>query len=62
MGILQDLNRQGKTIVLITHEQDIARHTRRIVSFRDGRVVADEAVPDPRDARHALAEMPVSES
>jgi len=62
MGILQDLNRQGKTIVLITHEQDIARHTRRIVSFRDGRVVADEAVPDPRDARHALAEMPVSET
>jgi len=58
MAVLQDLNRQGKTVLLVTHERDIARHTRRIVSFRDGRVVADEAVPDPVDAREVLAQLP----
>jgi putative ABC transport system ATP-binding protein len=58
MAILQQLNRQGKTIILVTHERDIARHTRRIVSFRDGRVVDDQPVPDPTDARRVLAELP----
>jgi len=53
--ILQGLNRQGKTIILVTHEADIARHTRRIVSFRDGRVVGDEPVAEPLDAREVLA-------
>jgi putative ABC transport system ATP-binding protein len=58
MAMLQDLNRRGKTIVLVTHERDIALHTRRIVSFRDGRVVDDQPVPEPTEARAVLAGMP----
>ena len=58
MAILQDLNRRGKTVVLVTHEQQIAEHTRRIVHFRDGKVVGDEPVPAPLDAREELAAMP----
>jgi len=58
MIILQELNRQGKTVILVTHEPDIARHTKRMVHFRDGRVVGDEPVPDPLDAREVLATMP----
>ncbi|MDR1531006.1 MAG: ABC transporter ATP-binding protein [Clostridiales bacterium] len=41
MGIFQWLNSEGATIVMVTHEQDIARHTKRIVTFRDGRIISD---------------------
>jgi putative ABC transport system ATP-binding protein len=58
MAILQELNRQGRTILLVTHERDIARHTHRIVSFRDGQVVGDERVADRLDARDVLANLP----
>jgi putative ABC transport system ATP-binding protein len=51
MAILQALNRSGITIVLVTHEPDIARHTRRILHFRDGELIEDEAVTDPIEAR-----------
>ncbi len=44
MAVLQSLNAQGKTVVLITHEPDIARFARRVVVFKDGRVLSDEAV------------------
>ena len=45
MEILQRLNRErGITIVLITHEHDIAEYGERMIAFRDGRVVSDEAV------------------
>jgi putative ABC transport system ATP-binding protein len=42
MALLQELNRQGMTVVLVTHEPDIARFAGRILGFRDGRVVQDE--------------------
>ena len=42
MALLQALNRQGMTVVLVTHETDIARYAGRILVFRDGRVVQDE--------------------
>jgi putative ABC transport system ATP-binding protein len=42
MALLQELNRQGMTVVLVTHELDIARFARRVLVFRDGRVVQDE--------------------
>jgi putative ABC transport system ATP-binding protein len=48
MGIFQDLNDDGKTVVVITHEPDIARHGKRIVHVKDGRVVADEGVDQVR--------------
>jgi len=62
MVILQDLNRRGKTIILVTHERDIARQAGRIISFRDGRATADEPVDQPLDAREVLAGLPVSNS
>ena len=54
MAILQALNASGITIVLVTHEEDIARCARRILHFRDGEIIEDEPVPAPRDARAAL--------
>ncbi len=42
MSLLQELNRQGMTVVLVTHEPDVARFARRILGFLDGRVVQDE--------------------
>ncbi|HZO01049.1 MAG TPA: ABC transporter ATP-binding protein [Burkholderiales bacterium] len=42
MALFQELNRQGMTVVLVTHEADVARFARRIIAFRDGRVVQDE--------------------
>ncbi len=50
MAILQALNRSGITIVLVTHELDIARYARRILHFRDGALVEDEPVADPLDS------------
>ena len=55
MALFQDLNRQGITVVVVTHDPDIARHAKRIVGFRDGRVLSDEAVADRADARTELA-------
>lgn len=60
MAIFQNLNRQGKTVILVTHEQDIALHASRIVRFRDGEVVSDEKVESPIDARDVLAKMPAA--
>ena len=41
MALFEELNREGITIVLVTHEHDIATHARRLVHFRDGRIVHD---------------------
>ena len=49
MGLLQDLNRGGMTVVLVTHEHDIADFASRVVTFRDGRVVDDRRIT-PVDA------------
>jgi putative ABC transport system ATP-binding protein len=50
MAILQTLNRQGLTIVLVTHEPDVAGYSSRQITFRDGRLIRDEPVIQPRDA------------
>ncbi len=51
MGIFQDLNKEGVTIVLVTHEPDIAEHTKRKITFRDGYLVKDVWVEKPLDAK-----------
>ena len=59
MELFQKLNLdQGITIVLVTHEPDVAAHAGRILTFRDGRVTRDEPVAAPRDATAALAALP----
>jgi putative ABC transport system ATP-binding protein len=59
MEVLQRLNRErGITIVLITHERDIAEYAQRVIAFRDGRVVSDEPVARPRDAGAERAAQP----
>ena len=55
MTILQDLNRQGITVVLVTHDANVARHAQRVVHIRDGAIVADERVAERIDARSELA-------
>jgi putative ABC transport system ATP-binding protein len=59
MGLFQRLNiERGITVILITHEMDIAEYGTRIVSFRDGLVVSDRTVQRRRDAADELAHLP----
>jgi putative ABC transport system ATP-binding protein len=46
MRIFQNLNNEGATVVMVTHESDIAQHTKRIVRFKDGEIVLDTEVKD----------------
>ena len=63
MGIFQRLNQErGITVVLITHEVDIAEYGTRTVTFRDGQVVADTAVARRRQAQDELAALPTAEA
>jgi putative ABC transport system ATP-binding protein len=54
MGIFQELNDQGLTVLLVTHEPDIAEHARRTVTFKDGLVLSDTRVARRRIARDEL--------
>ena len=57
MGIFQDLNRRGMTIVMVTHELDIARYAMRTVVMRDGRIVSDLPVNNRLDAVEELKKL-----
>jgi putative ABC transport system ATP-binding protein len=59
MALLQTLNRNGMTIVVVTHEPDVAAHATRVLTFRDGRVTRDERIAQPRDAAASLAALPL---
>jgi putative ABC transport system ATP-binding protein len=61
MALLQRLNRDGLTIVLVTHEPDVAAYATRVVTFRDGRLVRDDRVAEPADAAAVLAGLPEDE-
>ncbi len=53
MAVFQKLNDDGKTVVLITHEQDIAEYAKRAVMFRDGQIVDDREVAGRRRRRRS---------
>lgn len=58
MAVFQALHREGKTIVLVTHEKDIAEYTDRLITFRDGRVINDIPNPNKRIAQEDLKNLP----
>lgn len=58
IAIFQKLNSLGKTIILVTHELDIAKHTQRIIYLRDGIIHNFERIENPIDAEQKLKEMP----
>jgi putative ABC transport system ATP-binding protein len=57
LSVFQELNRQGITIVLVTHEHDISRYCKRVVELRDGHVVRDTAIEDRHRAESDLAQL-----
>ena len=62
MAIFQRLNREsGITLMMVTHEPDIAAHASRIIRFRDGKILDDRRITVPRDAARELIEMPLVE-
>jgi putative ABC transport system ATP-binding protein len=59
MAIFQRLNREsGITLMMVTHEADVAAHASRIIRFLDGKILDDRKIDNPRDAQHELLEMP----
>jgi putative ABC transport system ATP-binding protein len=57
LGLFDELNRQGRTVVMITHEDDVARHAKRVVRMRDGDVVSDVRRAEVADPPPQLAGM-----
>jgi putative ABC transport system ATP-binding protein len=54
MGVFQKLNDEGMTIVMVTHELDVAQYTKRMVVMRDGKVVSDSPVANRLNAANEL--------
>ena len=58
MAIFQRLHKEGKTVILVTHEYDIALHCNRIIRFKDGKILSDELVREPKNAMEELERIP----
>lgn len=58
MMLIQDLNNQGKTIVFVTHEPDIAAFSKRTITLKDGKILKDVANKNVSSAREVLANLP----
>ena len=54
MALFQELNEQGITLLIVTHEQDVANYAKRIVEMRDGRILHDHLVEGKRRAAEDL--------
>ena len=61
MALFQDVNRQGTTVVVVTHEKEIAEHCSRNIRFRDGRVEEDVLIDAPVNANESLEGLPDGE-
>ena len=57
MGVFQKLNDDGITIVMVTHELDVARYTKRMIILRDGKILTDERVADRLNAENELKKL-----
>jgi len=62
MSIFQELNRQGMTVVIVTHEPEIAEFARRRLMFRDGLLVSDKTNGKIADAKHLLTNLPAGKA
>ncbi len=61
IALFAELHRKGRTIVLVTHEPDIAAHTRRIIKIADGKIIADEENSNPLNAKSELEKLSAAE-
>jgi putative ABC transport system ATP-binding protein len=61
MGVFQKLNDAGITIIMVTHELDVARYTKRMIILRDGKIVTDEKVADRLNAEHELKNLKLAQ-
>ncbi len=61
MGVFQKLNDAGITIIMVTHELDVARYTKRMIILRDGKIVTDENVADRLNAEHELKNLKLAQ-
>ena len=58
LGLFQRLHAEGRTIIFVTHNPEIAQYSSRNITLRDGRVIADTSNPAPLDAAATLAQIP----
>jgi putative ABC transport system ATP-binding protein len=61
MALFQELNKQGRTIVFVTHEPDIASFSSRTITLKDGKIIKDSQNQNIRSAKEMLASLPVNE-
>jgi putative ABC transport system ATP-binding protein len=61
MALFQELNKQGRTIVFVTHEPDIASFSSRTITLKDGKVIKDSRNENIRSAKEVIAGLPVTE-
>jgi len=54
LAIFRRLNREGRTIIMVTHDEAVAEHANRIIQLKEGRVASDRVVPEPRDPEQEL--------
>ena len=62
LALFQRLNREGRTILMITHDHDVAEYAHRVLVLRDGCIVEDRAVSEPRNAEEELRALPDEEA
>ncbi len=57
LGLFQDLHREGITIIMVTHEEQVAQHAQRVLRVMDGHLASDRRLEQPLEARAVLAQM-----